>query len=68
MNYHMHNMDKSITKLLGMLKNAKKSIPKTNDVLMVQREKASTKVRLSQKLLAKVRENLSLKFSSLSRR
>ena len=29
MNYNMHNMDKSITELLGMLKNAEKSIPKS---------------------------------------
>ena len=39
MNYNMHNMDKSITELLGMLKNEAKSIPKTNDVLMVQKGK-----------------------------
>ena len=39
MNYNMHNMDKSITELLGMLKNVKKSIPKSNDVLVVQKGK-----------------------------
>ena len=39
MNYNMHNMDKSITELLGMLKNAEKSIPKSNDVLTVQKRK-----------------------------
>ena len=39
MNYNMHNMDKSITELLGMLKNARKSIPKSNDVLVVQKGK-----------------------------
>ena len=47
MNYNMHNMDKSITELLGMLKNAKKSIPKSNDVLVVQKGKANTKTSLS---------------------
>ena len=35
MNYNMHNMDKSITERLAMLKNAEKNISKTNDVLMV---------------------------------
>ena len=35
MNYNMHNMDKSITELLGMLKNAEKSIPKSKDLLVV---------------------------------
>ena len=34
-NYNMHNMDKSITERLAMLKNAEKNISKTNDVLMV---------------------------------
>ena len=37
MNYNMHNMDMSITELLGMLKNAEKSIPKTNDVPVVSK-------------------------------
>ena len=32
-------MDKSITKLLGMFKNVEKSIPKTNEVLVVQKGK-----------------------------
>ena len=42
MNYNMHNMDKSITELLGMLKNAKNSIPKSNDMLVVQKRKGQT--------------------------
>ncbi|KAG8649045.1 hypothetical protein MANES_08G062933v8 [Manihot esculenta] len=37
MNYNMHGMDKSITELHGMLKNAEENIHKTNPVLIVQK-------------------------------
>ena len=37
MNYNMHSMEKSVTELHGMLKNAEKNIQKTNPVLMVQK-------------------------------
>ena len=37
MNYNMHNMEKSIAKLHGMLKNVETNIQKTNPVLMVQK-------------------------------
>ena len=38
-NYTMQNMDKSIIRLLGMLKNAEKNIPKSKDVLVEQKGK-----------------------------
>ena len=53
MNYNMHNMDKSITKLLGMLKNAKKSIPKSNDVLVVRKGKGKHKGKAKSKTFGK---------------
>ena len=37
MNYNMHNMEKSIVELHGMLKNVETNIQKTNPVLMVQK-------------------------------
>ena len=39
MNYTMHNINKTITELLSTLKNTDKSIPNTNDVLIVQKGK-----------------------------
>ena len=53
MNYNMHNMDKSITKLLGMLKNAEKSIPKSNGVLMVQKGKGKHQGKAKSKTFGK---------------
>ena len=40
MNFNIHRMDKSLTELHGMLKNAKQNIKKANLVLMVQKGKA----------------------------
>ena len=53
MNYNMHNMDKSITELLGMLKNAEKSIPKTKDVLVVQKGKGKHQGKAKPKTFGK---------------
>ena len=53
MNYNMHNMDKSITELLGMLKNAEKSIPKSNDVLVVQKGKGKHQEKAKSKTFGK---------------
>ena len=37
MNFNMHRMDKTLTELHGMLKNADQNIKKTNPVLLVQK-------------------------------
>ena len=39
MNYNMHNMEKTISELHGMLKTAKQNIKTTSNVLMVQKGK-----------------------------
>ena len=39
MNFNMHRMDKSISKLYGMLKSAEQNIKKANPVLLVQKGK-----------------------------
>ena len=39
MNYNMHNLEKTIYELHGMLKNAEQNIKTTSNVLMVQKGK-----------------------------
>ena len=39
MNYNMHDMNKTISKLHGMLKTTEKNIKTTNDVLIVNKRK-----------------------------
>ena len=56
MNYNMHNMDKSITELLGMLKNAEKSIHKANDVLVLQKGKGKHQGKAKTKTFGKGKE------------
>ena len=53
MNYNMHNMDKTITELFCMLKNVKKSIHKTNDVLVVQQGKGKHQNNVKPKFVGK---------------
>ncbi|KAH7665793.1 RNA-directed DNA polymerase protein [Dioscorea alata] len=42
LNYNMHDMDKSLVELHGMLKNAEPSIKKTVPVMMVQKNKGQS--------------------------
>ena len=45
MNYNMHNMEKTISELHGMLKTDKQDIRTTSNVLMVQKGKGKDKKR-----------------------
>ena len=45
MNYNMHDMDKSLVELHGMLKNAEPSIKKTVPVLMVRKDKGKSNAK-----------------------
>ena len=49
MNYNMHHMEKSITKLYGMLKNVETNIQKTNQMLMVKKGEGVKRKRKGQR-------------------
>ena len=64
MNYNMHNMEKTISELHGMLKTAEHNINTTSNVLMVQRVRVRPGITRSPSPIL-ILKGKSLKLSSL---